>query len=138
LAAKDVIDVQVSVHNLADEGSFTGPLERLGYRLLPDPEELDHRFFRRPEERPRRTNIHVCQAGGEWERTHLLFRDFLRARPDEAVKYELVKREMADRHRANRYDYTDAKGPYIREAQLRADRWAALSGWDVAGSREDR
>lgn len=134
LAAKPVIDIQLSVRSFGPSAAYEAPLEGLGYRLLPDPEEPDHRFYRRPGDRPRRTNVHVCVSGGSWERRHLLFRDYLRSHREEADAYETLKREMALRLGENRYEYTDAKGSFIREAQRRAEEWAATTGWAPAPS----
>jgi len=72
-------------------------------------------------------NIHVCECGSAWERRHLLFRDYLRASPDVRDAYARLKNEMSVRYRTNRYDYTDAKGPFIREVQQTAEQWAAAS-----------
>jgi len=129
LPAKDVIDVQVSVAAFEPADAYDEPLTGLGYELLPDPDEPQHRFYRRPSERPRRVNIHVCECGSAWERRHLLFRDYLRASPDVRDAYARLKNEMSDRYRTNRYDYTDAKGPFIREVQQTAEQWAAVSAW---------
>jgi GrpB-like predicted nucleotidyltransferase (UPF0157 family) len=85
LDAKPTIDIQVSVADLEDLQSFRRPLERLGYtfheRSL---EEVEHRFFSAPG---RAAHIHICPSGSRWERTHLLFRDFLRTHPDVAGRY---------------------------------------------------
>lgn len=150
LGAKNVIDVQISVadlkagdHQVAlralgqrarkdtdnPDHTYYDFLDELGYELLDDPEELQHRFFRIPTEIPRQTHIHVCQSGGRWERRHLLFRDFLRAHPDDAAAYERAKREKAALFPEDRYAYTDAKDEWIHPAQERADVWALRTGW---------
>jgi GrpB-like predicted nucleotidyltransferase (UPF0157 family) len=86
LAAKDVIDIQVTVANLAD----ADPLTVAGFRAQPfledhrppgvkgDPREWQKRFFNFPEGE-RRGNVHVRVEGRENQRYALLFRDYLRA-----------------------------------------------------------
>ena len=64
LAAKGVIDIQVSVRALEPEGPHRWPFERLGYASRPD-DELEHRLFTLNESGGRRlVNIHTCGAGG--------------------------------------------------------------------------
>ena len=31
--------------------------------------------------------VHVCEIGSDWERVHLLFRDYLRTHPEVAAEY---------------------------------------------------
>ena len=62
LAAKPVIDIQVSVTALDPLDAYRLPLERLGYVFRADNPDLTKRYFR---EAPgtRRTHIHVRRAG---------------------------------------------------------------------------
>ncbi len=101
---------------------FRDPLEGLGYVHREDPEEPAHRFFGLSDAAGRRlVNIHVCESGGEWERRHLTFRDLLRTRPDVAVEYERLKRDLAPRYQVVD-DYADAKGDFIRRLLRRFTR----------------
>ena len=129
LPAKPVIDIQVSVPSLEPSDPYDRPLQSLGFALLADPEEPQHRFYRRPEERPRLVNVHVCESGGAWERRHLVFRDYLRAFAAVKAEYGDLKRRAAERHSTNRYDYTDAKGPFILEVERKAKGWAHGTRW---------
>jgi hypothetical protein len=70
LAAKPVVDIQVSVPEVEHEDSYVPGLVRAGYELRV--RESGHRMLRTPE---RDTHVHVCDHGGAWERRHLLFRD---------------------------------------------------------------
>lgn len=128
LAAKPVVDIQVSVPDVEDTQAYRDAIEEHGFvlRYL----EPGHRYFRPAPGVPRLWQVHVCQAGSDWERVHLLFRDFLRAHPDEATAYAAMKHEMAARHRDDRIGYNDAKEPWIRAALERAEAWAAETGWD--------
>ena len=91
--------------------------------------EADHRFFREPAGVPRRTHVHVCALGSEWERRHLLFRDYLRAHPERAASYGDLKRALAVLYPRDRVAYTEAKGPFIDETLALAEAWAASTGW---------
>jgi GrpB-like predicted nucleotidyltransferase (UPF0157 family) len=128
LAAKPVIDVQVSVAAFEPLTAFKQPLERLGYVYRADDPERTKRYFREPPGR-RRTHVHVRRAGSFSEQWALLFRDYLRAHRDVAAEYEAVKRRLAVRFRDDRHAYTNAKVPFMWEVIRRADEWAQAHGW---------
>jgi GrpB-like predicted nucleotidyltransferase (UPF0157 family) len=120
LAAKPIVDLQVSVPDVEDLEAYVGPLERLGYRFVPDPQSPDFHYFALPARRPRTHHVHVCQAGSDHERRHLALRDFLRAHPDEAAAYEAVKRDVAARHPRDRLAYIAGKDAYVVALEARA------------------
>ena len=124
LAAKPILDLQLSVPAVEPRGRYAGELERLGYLLAADPESPDHHFFARPHTRPRSHHLHVCEAGGRHERRHLAVRDFLRAHADEAARYAALKSDLAARHPQDRLAYIAGKERYVRELEARAMRWA--------------
>jgi putative glutamine amidotransferase len=84
LAAKPVIDIQVSLASMEPRSGFVPQLEGLGYRFVVDPVESEHEFLSKgyDPDAPRKFHVHVCRAGGDWERRHLAFRDWLRAHPE--------------------------------------------------------
>lgn len=133
LAAKPIIDVQVSVERLEPDGAYRTPLQAVGFVHRVEGVELTKRYFR---EAPgdRRTHIHVRQAGSFSEQFALLFRDYLRGDRAEVNEYEAVKRELADRLRDDRPAYVDAKVPVIWELMRRADEWAGRVGWEPGPS----
>jgi GrpB-like predicted nucleotidyltransferase (UPF0157 family) len=126
LAAKPIVDLQLSVASLSPQAAYGDPLARLGYRFVPDPEMPDYHFFGKPAERPRTHHLHVCEAGSEHERRHLAVRDFLRAHPGEAASYAAFKRALAERHTQDRLAYIEGKDPYMVELEARAVRWARV------------
>jgi GrpB-like predicted nucleotidyltransferase (UPF0157 family) len=128
LAAKPVIDIQVSVAAFDPLQAFKQPLERLGYVYRADNPERTKRYFREPPSR-RRTHLHVARAGSFSEQWALLFRDYLRAHRDVAAEYEAVKRRLAARFQQDRAAYPDAKGPFVWEVIRQADQWAQARGW---------
>jgi GrpB-like predicted nucleotidyltransferase (UPF0157 family) len=128
LAAKPIIDVQISVASFEPLDAYRLPLEGLGYIFRAENPERTKRYFREPLG-ARRTHIHVRRAGSFSEQLALLFRDYLRAHPDEAAAYARRKYELAERYHHDRQGYVDAKQPYIWEVVARADEWAQLTGW---------
>jgi GrpB-like predicted nucleotidyltransferase (UPF0157 family) len=128
LAAKPIIDIQISVADFEPLDAFKQPLERLGYVYRADNPERTKRYFREPPGR-RRTHVHVRRAGSFSEQWALLFRDYLRTHREVADEYAAVKRRLASRFGEDRHGYTDAKGPFLWEVIRRADDWAQAQGW---------
>ena len=124
LAAKPILDLQLSVAAMEPRDRYVEPLERLGYLFVPAPESPDYHLFAKPPERPRTHHLHVCAAGSERERRHIAMRDFLRAHPEEAARYEARKREVAARHPQDRLAYIDGKEAYVNALERRAVAWA--------------
>jgi GrpB-like predicted nucleotidyltransferase (UPF0157 family) len=127
LPAKPIIDVQVSVADLDEEAAYVPALEGIGVQLRS--RDALHRYFRPFPGRPRDVHVHVCAAGSNWEREHLLFRDYLRAHPDDARRYAHAKREAARCWADDGWAYTDAKGAVILDILEKAESWAAADDW---------
>jgi GrpB-like predicted nucleotidyltransferase (UPF0157 family) len=128
MAAKPIIDVQISVRSFQPLEAFKQPLERLGYVYRADNTERTKRYFREPRG-SRRTHIHVRPAGSFSEQWALLFRDYLRTQPEVVAEYIALKRRLAAQFPHNGAAYTDAKGPFLWEVIRRADGWAQAQGW---------
>ena len=119
LAAKPVIDVQLSVASFEPFDAYGEPLRSIGFEYRSDDEPM-HRFFALSKgDGERVVNLHVCEAGGEWEARHLAFRDALRVDPDLRARYEAEKRRVAGDHPGSSLDYAEAKTPWIRTEERR-------------------
>jgi GrpB-like predicted nucleotidyltransferase (UPF0157 family) len=141
VAAKDVIDVQVSVvaERLIDP--TLSALDRGGFTVRPDIRR-DHAVPGEPEddaswrkgfanERPgeRRANIHVRVAGRPNHRYALVFRDYLRDHPETAAAYAAFKLKAAALLAHDSDTYSDLKDPVCDLIYLPARRWAVETGW---------
>jgi GrpB-like predicted nucleotidyltransferase (UPF0157 family) len=124
LAAKPILDLQLSVAAIEPRSRYVEPLERLGYMFVPAPESPDYHFFAKPPRRPRSHHLHVCEVGSEHEFRHLAVRDFLRTRSDEAARYAALKRKVAARHPEDRLAYIEGKDEYVTGLEARAVAWA--------------
>lgn len=145
LAAKDVIDVQITVAALDD--AVLRALESLGYvhvaRITADhrpasfeksPEEHGddgwRKWFFRAPPGVRPTNTHVRIAGRANQRYPLLFREYLRTHPATTAAYAELKSRLA----AELLDpetYPDVKDPAVDLIYLAAEEWAAQVGWSI-------
>ena len=128
LGAKPIIDLQLSVKSIDPVAAYREPLERLGYLFVPDPDFADWHFFAKPPERPRTRHLHVVEAGSAHERRHLAVRDHLRADPNEARRYEALKRQLVAEHPEDRLAYIEGKDPYMAALESRALSWANCQG----------
>jgi GrpB-like predicted nucleotidyltransferase (UPF0157 family) len=138
LAAKDVIDVQISVAALDDE--VHERLSALGYHRAPKVNS-DHappndsgasddwrKWFYRAPPGQRPTNTHVRVIDRPNQRYPLLFRNYLRTHPAAAAAYAELKRRLARELRDDDC-YPDVKDPAVDLIYLAAVDWAAASDW---------
>lgn len=120
LAAKPVVDVDLTVADSADEAAYLAPLESVGLQLrIREPRWHEHRLVR--GERPR-VNLHVFSPGCPETVRHLMFRDWLRSHPDDAERYAHMKRTAAAAATAadeSVMDYNLRKEAVIREIYAR-------------------
>ena len=138
LASKDLLDVQITVAELAPD------VERLlgeaGYRRIAAVES-DHRppadhgtdadwqkWFFRLADAERDANIHVRVRGRMNQYYALLFRDYLRKHPATAAAYAELKRRLV-RELRNPAAYPDVKDPAVDLIYLAADAWAKTIDW---------
>ena len=130
LAAKPIIDIQISVADFEPLDAYRVPLESLGYIFRADNPNLTQRYFREPPDNPR-VHIHVMRAGSFGEQFALLFRDYVRVHPDVAAQYAELKIGLAQRYqRAEEYQlYNKAKRPFMWNVIAQADSWAWSIGW---------
>ena len=117
LAAKPIVDMLVGIEHLNDAEHCIGPLQRLGYEYVPEYEAVlpERRYFRKPGTR----HLHMVEVDGDFWRRHVAFRDYLRAHPQTAHEYEVLKRELAAEFQLDRTAYTNAKSDFIQEVLAR-------------------
>jgi len=116
MAAKPILDILLGLPDFEQGRRIIPHLENLGYGFWRDNPEKDHLFFvkGRPPQGIRRTHhVHVFRDPAR-SREHLLFRDYLRAHPEEARRYEALKRDLAGRYPDDREAYTNAKSGFIQ------------------------
>ena len=143
MAAKDVIDLQVSVADLESAGrAFDGPLRVKGFRRLPyerdhipvgiddDPAGWGKRFWSRREHSGGDVNLHARLAGSPNERVALLFRDWLRAHPAAVPAYSALKQRLAVAV-TDLDTYADVKDPAVDRVIAAAEPWASATGWNM-------
>lgn len=133
LAAKPILDVQISVTSLDPVDAYRQQIEQYGFTLRSANPELTKRYFREVAGE-RRTHIHVRRAGSFSEQFALLFRDYLREHPERADEYAAEKRRLAPLLHVDRQQYVESKQPFIWATIRLADAWAQTTGWEPGRS----
>ena len=127
LAAKDVIDLQVGVEDLAvaDAPQFTGAMLAAGFVLVPgiradrskEGATWPKRFYGNADP-GRIAQVHVRQVGSPGWRWALAFRDLLREDPALRDEYARAKADLAARC-ATTQEYAQAKEPWFDAVHAR-------------------
>ncbi|MEO8066503.1 MAG: GrpB family protein [Flavobacteriales bacterium] len=118
LSAKPIIDVQVEVCDPDRLRREVVPIMReLGYEYIWRPTMGEHApyyawFIARNARGERTEHIHMVEPDAATE-ARILFRDFLRTHPEEALRYEALKRSLNAAHPNDRAAYTNGKTSYI-------------------------
>ncbi len=142
LPAKDCLDLQVAVRDLADVDllEVVTALADAGFPRH-DGAWWDHAHGDREHggaSWPKRmhlgadpgriVHVHVREADSPAARLALLFRDWVRADPDALADYSRLKRSLVDQGLSSS-EYAEAKEPWFAQAFVRAEAWAARASW---------
>jgi GrpB-like predicted nucleotidyltransferase (UPF0157 family) len=141
MAAKDVLDMQVSVDDLdLAAAAFEEPLRSLGFERAPyehdhvpagssdDPELWCKRYWSRRGSERGDVNLHVRTVGSPNERLALLFRDWFRTHPSAIPAYAAFKRALAGAV-PHADVYSEVKDPVVDLVITIAETWAKHTSW---------
>jgi GrpB-like predicted nucleotidyltransferase (UPF0157 family) len=146
LAAKDIIDVQVTVEDFTCMPQLVDALSPLGYVQVPEilsdhlpplyqgpASDWEKRYFRPPtDQRP--MHLHVRALGRPNQRYPILVRDYLRAHPVASGAYAQIKMNLSQRHPDDIEFYYDIKDPVCDIIIDAAEDWAQITGWYMGPS----
>lgn len=141
LAAKDIIDVQVTVADFTCTPQLITTLGSLGYTPVPEitsdhlpplyqgpATDWEKRYFRPPTtQRP--THLHIRAQGRPNQRYPILFRDYLRAHPLASAAYGQIKLNLSQRDPDDVEFYYDIKDPLCDIVIDAAEDWARVTSW---------
>ncbi|MEO1100791.1 MAG: GrpB family protein [Pseudomonadota bacterium] len=143
LAAKDIIDVQLTVAELPAQSEAS--IGEVGFELgasvadhyptgtFLSADQLAKRFYTHAEPA---AHIHVRQAGRFNQRYPLLCRDYLRAHPSARDAYEEIKRQLAARFPQDKAVYYAVKDPVFDLIIVGAEDWARQINWTIPPADE--
>jgi GrpB-like predicted nucleotidyltransferase (UPF0157 family) len=141
LAAKDIIDIQITVACLGDRSERL--IERAGFEPVrpvadhcPPGQSLPaeqlakwlYKFVGRP------ANVHVREAGRFNQRYPLLCRDYLRTHKPAADAYAAIKQQLAHRFPNDPEVYYAIKDPTLDLLMVGAEDWALAARWTLPAS----
>ncbi len=143
LAAKDIIDIQITVAALSQE-VYLG-MAALGYAQVESLQRDHHppqaegdetgweKWYFKPPPLQRPTHTHMRVQGRANQRYPLLFRDYLRSHPATAEAYAELKRQLVQ-HLADPETYPGVKDPAVDLIYFAAEEWADAIRWEPGKS----
>ncbi|MEM9563914.1 MAG: GrpB family protein [Actinomycetota bacterium] len=142
LAAKDVIDIQITVAELDVADAWPDELlpglvrrsdivtDHVPAGSAGDPADWAKRYWSNGAD----LHVHVRAAGRANQRYPLLFRDYLRADRLAADSYAAIKRALTSAAPGDWDTYYDVKDPACDLIIAGAEHWAARVGWTQPAS----
>lgn len=115
LAAKPILDVLVTVEDIAAEEAYLPQLLEAGYLLRV--REPGHRLVRTPE---LDVHVHVHEVGDAEAQDKVRFRDRLRSSEGDRALYERTKRRLVAQDWPDMNAYADAKGDVVADVMARS------------------
>ncbi|MGH3822161.1 MAG: dephospho-CoA kinase [Pseudonocardiaceae bacterium] len=139
LEAKDVLDVQVVVKDLAVATQLADDLIAAGL-VRPTGRWWDNardgttrdKVLVANADPARAVNCHIRPTDSPAWREAVLLRDWLRAHPAGVQDYAQLKHRLAALVWDSIEDYANAKTPFVSNALDHAEQWARRTGWQVA------
>jgi dephospho-CoA kinase len=139
LAAKDVIDIQLVVGDLAAADALAEPLARAGFPPVrgewhdnPKPNAPDPAAWRKrvhgSADPGRIVHLHLRPAASPGWRLALLMRDWLRADAGARAGYAALKQRLFH-NGLTTTRYAEHKEPWFDAVWPRAEQWADRTGW---------
>lgn len=130
LPAEDVIDIQFGVDSLDQADALADRLAAAGFPRCPSPspngDGQDRWHAGADPGRP--VSLHLRVKGSPSWRFPLLMRDHLRADERQRASYLAMKRALAA-ETPDRDAYAAGLRQWFEEERLRAEQWAATTGW---------
>lgn len=140
LAAKDIIDIQITVTDLNNCEDLITRMNHAGFNqrgnfrfdyligIEEESRQLKKLYFREAEGQ-RRAHIHARQQGFINQQYPLLFRDFLRANSNVRECYQLIKQRLAAIFPESIDGYLHIKDPMMDIIYQGAKLWAESTEW---------
>lgn len=119
--AKPIVDIAIGVETFPPSRYLSDELVSLGYEALGEagiPERLYFRY-----RGLRLFNVRVVEREGQHWISNLAFRDYLRAYPEEARRYEEVKMKAVRSGVSSLLKYSQVKSAIVEELLSRAMAW---------------
>jgi GrpB-like predicted nucleotidyltransferase (UPF0157 family) len=123
LAAKPIIDISVSVHDLDEVNAFVQSLSTLGYEDAHINPVFERRLFTKGAYNEGTHHLHFTVHKSTVWAQPILLRDYLRAHPEAAAWYAQMKRASAAHHQTDLNGYHDEKAHCVEKLMAQAEAW---------------
>jgi GrpB-like predicted nucleotidyltransferase (UPF0157 family) len=123
IMAKPIIDLLVEVRDLGEVDALDEKMKRHGYLPKGEFGIPGRRYFRKGTEAHHTHHVHIFQTGDPHIERQILFRDYLRAHPDEAQAYSQLKESLAIKFQEDPEGYMDGKDDFIKKIEEKAKLW---------------
>ncbi|MCM3618413.1 GrpB family protein [Sutcliffiella horikoshii] len=122
--AKPIIDILIVVKEIEKVDRYNEALRKMGYEPKGEYGIAGRRYF--PKGKQHRTHhVHIFQAGNEHIQTHLDFKMYLTAHPEDAKAYGELKLKLAEQFPEDHHMYQEGKQEFVNELVERARSWGA-------------
>ncbi|CAM4295507.1 GNAT family N-acetyltransferase [Bacillus subtilis] len=122
MAAKPIIDMLIEVRSIEAVSQFDEQMKANGYIPKGENGIAGRRYFQKGGNK-RTHHVHMYEQGNPAIDRHLLFRDYLRAHPNIAKEYAVLKKRLAAQHPDSINQYIQGKDEWIKTAEENAKRW---------------
>jgi GrpB-like predicted nucleotidyltransferase (UPF0157 family) len=123
LSAKPVIDIMPVVKNIERVDDYNHTMINLGYKPRGENGLSGRRYFQKGEDQ-RTHHIHIYEKGNPDIDRHLVFRDYLRSHPKEAINYGSLKEWLAKEFPYDITSYIEGKEAFVLELEQKAMVWS--------------
>lgn len=123
LAAKPIIDILPVVDSLDGIEQFDASIKALGYEAKGEFGMPGRRYYRKGGDE-RTHHIHLYAVGNLEIERHLVFRNYLRAHPEEVNAYGTLKEQLAATYPYDIEAYIAGKDAFVKKLEQRAIAWS--------------
>lgn len=122
LKAKPIIDIMPVVKEISRIDEFNTALTAIGYEAKGENGIPGRRYFQKGGD-SRTHHVHIYELGNPEIERHLVFRDYLRAHPDDVKKYGNLKEALSQRFPYDIEAYIKGKEHLVLEIERKAFVW---------------
>ncbi|MGD6993807.1 GrpB family protein [Sutcliffiella horikoshii] len=122
--AKPIIDMLIVVKDIEKVDRYNEALRKVGYEPKGENGIAGRRYF--PKGKENRTHhLHIFQVGNEHIQTHLDFKMYLMAHPEDAKAYGELKLKLARQFPEDHHKYQEGKQEFVNGLVEKARSWGA-------------
>ncbi|WP_051533988.1 GrpB family protein [Desulfitibacter alkalitolerans] len=115
MIAKPILDIMIEVNKIDDIIKFIPSLDEIGYRFFGECGRPGRMFFVKGKPSNCTHHLHVMEKGSIYWKNNIRFKELLINKPDLAVSYAKVKRNLASKYPYNREEYRINKSKFIEK-----------------------